>query len=745
MSETRTGICKVCWAACPIEVTVEEGRATKVVGDRQSPIYGGYTCPKGRAMPEGHYAPHRLLHSQRRRPDGSYETIPTSVAISEIAEKLGKIIDQHGPEAVGLFPGNGNLSNPLNPVMGAMFIMAMGTFPDRYFSVQTIDQAGKVIAQALHGRWNAGPNPFSSSDTWMLVGTNPVISKLGLPVNPGYAIKNAVKEGMKLIVVDPRRTESAGNAFMHIQAQPGQDPTLLAGFIHVIIAEELYDADFVRANTQGFELLKQQVEPFTPDHVAKVTGVDAEQILLAARTFANAKSGCVVTGTGPHFALHGTLVEYLALCMNTLCGRWTRAGERHSQPHVLLPDVDVRAQPMAPYKPWDFSNPHRINGLPRTIVGAPTGTLGDQILTPGEGQVRALICAGSNPMVSLPDQMRTSKALKSLELLVSIDVEMSNTARMADYIIPDKMSMETPAVTQFTESMQYYGTWTGGFEQPYAMYSPPTVEPPEGSDCIESWEFLYEIAKKLGKQLVYHVNGAGAGEHWDQYPVPVPISLDRRPSSEEMFEFMCTGSRVPLDEVKKYPHGQVFTDLEKTVLPRANDCDAMLELADQTMMEELDEVYRLNGSTALPDAEFPLLFTPRRANEFMNSIGRMNPKLGGKRGFNPAFINPADLERYGIRAGDVVSIDSRFGQIYGVAEPEPRLRAGTLSMAHCFGPNPDEDSDPRGQGGCTSRLMDANAEYDPIFGQPRMGAIPVKITPANDQQFDHAPGLKTAN
>jgi anaerobic selenocysteine-containing dehydrogenase len=740
MSETRVGICKVCWAACPIEVTVESGRATKVVGDRQSPIYGGYTCPKGRAMPEGHYAPHRLLHSQRRRADGSYEAIPTEVAIAEIAEKLRAIIDKHGPEAVGLFPGNGNLSNPLNPVMGAMFIMALGTFPDRYFSVQTIDQAGKVIAQALHGRWNAGPTPFSTAETWMLVGTNPVISKLGLPVNPGQAIKEAVKKGMKLIVVDPRQTESAGNAFLHIQAQPGQDPTLLAGFIHVIIAEKLYDADFVRDNTRGFDELRKQVELFTPQHVAAVTGVGVDQILLAARTFANAKSGCVVTGTGPHFALHGTLVEYLALCMNTLCGRWLRAGQTQGLPHVLLPDVPIRAQPMAPYQPWDLNIRCRINDLPRTVVGAPTGTLGDQILTPGEGQVRALICSGSNPMVSLPDQMRTAKALQSLELLVSIDVEMSNTARMADYIIPDKMSMETPAVTQFTESMQYYGTWTGGFEQPYAMYSPPTVAPPDGSDCIESWEFLYEIAKKLGKQLVYHVNGAGAGQHWDKYPVAVPLSLERRPTSEEMFEFMCTGSRVPLDEVKKYPHGHVFSELNSVVLPRADDCDAMLELADATMMSELGEVFRLDGATAIPDAEFPLLFTPRRANEFMNSIGRMNPKLGGKRAYNPAFLNPADLDRFGIAAGDVISIHSRFGNIYGVAEAEPKLRAGTLSMAHCFGPNPDEDSDPRLQGGCTSRLMDANAEYDPIFGQPRMGAIPVKIARVDDQRREIAAG-----
>jgi anaerobic selenocysteine-containing dehydrogenase len=726
--ELRIGICKVCWAGCPIEVTVENGRATKVVGDRQSPIYGGYTCPKGRAMPEGHYSANRLLHAQRRRADGSHESIATADAIDEIAAKLQSIIDRHGPEAIALYPGNGNLSNPLNPVMGAMFIMALGTFPNNFFSVQTIDQAGKVIAQALHGRWIAGPNSFATSDTWMFVGTNPVISKMGFIVNPGQAIKKAVKGGMKLIVIDPRETESAVHAFLHIRARPGQDPTLLAGFLHVILAENLYDADFVRENAVGLELLRQQVSHFTPAHVASVTGVPEETILLAARTFAGGRRGCVVTGTGSHFPLHGTLAEYLALCINTVCGRWIRAGETLSQPHVLLPEVEVRAQPRPPYQPWDSSIPNRINNLPQSVVGAPTGTLADQILTPGAGQIRALICSGSNPMVSLPDQVRTSKAFASLELLVSLDVEMSNTARVAHYVIPDKMSMETPAVTQFSESMKYYGIWTGGFEQPYAMYAPATVDPPVGSDLIESWEFLYEVAKKLGKQLVYQVNAAGTGQHWDKYPVAVPLPLDRRPTTEEMFEFMCTGSRVPLSEVKRYPHGKVFDDLINVALPRSADCDAMLDLGNATMLAELHGVYQ-DGvrSGGVADALYPLLIVPRRANEVMNSIGRSNPKLGGKRPYNPAFLHPSDLEKFGVAPGDVISIRSRHGQILGVAKDDTKLTPGTLSMSHCYGPNPNEASEPLMQGGCTSRLMDANVEFDPIFGQPKMGAIPVSI------------------
>lgn len=271
---------------------------------------------------------------------------------------------------------------------------------------------------------------------------------------------------MKLIVVDPRETESAQRAYLHLQSKPGQDPTLLAGLLRVILTEELYDKAFVAEHAIGLEALKQAVLPFTCAHVAEVVGVPQEQILDAARTFAAAKRGSVVTATGPHMALHGTLLEYLALCINTVCGRWVRAGEINGQPHVLLPDYTPKAQPQAAYKPWDETQAGRLHNLPKTIMGAATGTLADEILTPGKGQIRALICAGSNPMVSMPDQVRTEKAFQSLELLVSLDVEMSNTARLAHYVIPDFMGLETPALTQFTEAGKYYGLWTSGFEWP---------------------------------------------------------------------------------------------------------------------------------------------------------------------------------------------------------------------------------------------------------------------------------------
>lgn len=327
MPEKHISICKCCLACCPIEVTVEDGRVTNIAADRQSPWYGGYTCPKGRAQHNAHYSPDRILHPQKRMPDGSYQSIPMQQAIDEISERLQKIIEEHGPRAIGMFPGSGALNNPVNLSLAANFIMEMGTFPDRFFSVAAIDQPGKMIAQALHGRWLGGPNRFAESDAWIFVGVNPIISKQCLMVHPGRELKDATGNGMKLIVVDPRVSETAKHAFLHIRPKPGHDVRILAGILNIILSEELYDHEFVAAETQGIDALKQAVARYTPQAVAEMADVPVEQLLLAARTFAAARKGGVGTGTGAHFALHGSLLEYLALSLKP-----SRRRSTHRQP-----------------------------------------------------------------------------------------------------------------------------------------------------------------------------------------------------------------------------------------------------------------------------------------------------------------------------------------------------------------------------------------------------------------------------
>ena len=194
-------------------------------------------------------------------------------------------------------------------------------------------------------------------------------------------------------------------------------------------------------------------------------------------------------GTGPSFATHSTLTEYLALCLTSLCGHWAHEDEPLAKPNVLFPGYEARAQPWSPFKGWGFEPRLRVRGLGGCASGLSAAALADEILLPGDGQVKALIVGGGNPMMAWPDQNRTFAALKSLGLLVTLDTEMTATAELSRYVIGPKLTLETPMTTYMPESVKYYGT-TRDFPAPFAAYTPALVEPPAGSDVIEDWAFF---------------------------------------------------------------------------------------------------------------------------------------------------------------------------------------------------------------------------------------------------------------
>lgn len=721
-------ICRYCPAHCPILVTVEDGRAVRVVGDPEAPLFGGYTCPKGRALPEQHANPARLLHSLARGTDGALAPIDVERAMDEIAEKVGRIVDRHGPRAVALYVGTNSLPYPASPLAAHAWLAGLGS--KMFFTSNTIDQPGKQIALALHGLWQAGEQRFDTADTWLLVGVNPLISKsAGVPSqNPARQLTDAVERGLRLIVIDPRRTETAKRACIHLQPRPGHDPALLAAMLHVIVAERLYDADFVREEAQGLDTLAEAVHPFTPDRVAERAGVEAETLARAARTFAAGPRGCSVTGTGPSFATRGTLTEYLSLCLNTVCGRWTRAGEKAPRASVLLPAFTPRAQPYAPYRAWGYGEKLRVRGLGQAASGMPTAALADEILQGGEGQVKALFCLGGNPMMAWPDQRKTHAALQQLDLLVCLDPELSATARLADYVIAPKLTLETPGMTQPIEALRYFGVGIG-YPAPFAQYTPAIVDPPADSQLIEDWQLFYGLARRMGIELSL-VGFYGWGRHVESPPLVCALDMEHPPTTDALLEMLTQRAAVPLDEVKKHLHGHVFDEVVPVVEPREPGYDIRLELADRHMMAALGEVAAELHEALRVDPERPFLLVPRRANDFLNSSGRSIGKLTGKRPYNPAFVHSQDLARLGIPSGASVAIASRHDEILAVALADDTLRPGVVAMTHAFGGLPGEDDAGdrhRVLGSNTGRLVRADDDFDPVSGIPRMGAIPISI------------------
>ena len=719
-------ICRLCPAHCGVLASVVDGRVTEVRGDPDNPLFKGYSCPKGRALPELHNDPGRLLHSQKRGEDGSYRQIAARDALDEVGAKLGALIEEHGPRSVAVYTGTSGQAYPASAGTGLAFLNAIGS--PMFFTPNTIDQPGKQIAAAAHGHWLAGDLDFETADSWLLVGLNPVISKsVGVPMNnPAQVLKDAVKRGMKLIVIDPRKTETTRRAAIHIQPRPGEDPAILAGMIRVILREGLFDADFVKENVDGFDALAEGVAPFTPEHVAERAGIPAEQVVEAARLFAThgEQGGMANVGTGPAFSMHGNLGEYLALCLATLCGRWPRAGQPVTRPNAMLPAYAAKAQSSGPYPGWGYGEQLRVRGFRNAACGLPTAALADEILLEGEGQVRALICNGSNPMAAWPDQRKTQAAMEKLDLLVTLDVDMSLTSRLADYVIATKMIFETPGMTQRVEALKYY-TVGIGYKAPYGQYSPRIVEPPPGSDLIEEWEFFRGLATRLGHDLELGVH-YGFGAYQEAPSVKIPIARDEELSTEALYEKMCATARIPFEEIRKHPHGQLFAS-EEVVQEKDPDCEAKFDIGNDHMLEELAEVAGFDFGAERGDERFPFRLISRRANQFINSTGIRLGKLHRGKSYNPLFMHPEDLAAAGLGDGDPVTIRSRHDAIPGIVEGDASMRRGVVSMYHGFGGLVGEDARYGELGSNVGRLVPTDVEYDPITGIPRMGNVPVRV------------------
>lgn len=732
MSTTKPSICRLCLAHCGILATAENGRLVKVTGDPDNPLFKGYTCPKGRALPEYHNHPERLLHSVKRQPDGGFQAIASEAAMDEVADRLRAIIARHGPRAVAIYMGTNSLPYPAGTACSFALLNAIGS--PMFFTSNTIDQPNKQIAQALHGIWQGGDQDFDTADSWVLIGVNPVISKAaGIPCqNPAQKLKDAVNRGMQLVVIDPRKSETARRATVHLQPRPGEDPTILAGMIHVVLQEQLYDQAFVAEHAEGLEALRTQVAPYTPDYVAGRAGIEAAQLVRAARIFAGARRGAVNTGTGASFSMNSNLTEYLALCLTTLCGRWGRAGDVVTRPNAMLPPWQPRAQPFPPFPAWGFGEPMRMRGLTCSVAGMPTGALAEEILQEGEGQVKALICLGGNPMTAWPDQRKTYRAMQALDLLVTLDPQMSETARLAHYVIAPMLTLETPGMSQPAETGKYYGLGMG-IPGTYAQYSPRIVEPPPGADLLEEWQFFHGLARRLDLDLEL-VMGYGFGPYAESPPSTLRLGRNEETDTETLYRRMAANARIPFDEVLRYPHGHVW-DADVRIAPRDPDCTARLSLADTTMMAELQAFYHQyaqGGDTG----DYPYRLVPRRSNQFMNSSGRNIARLHGGKTYNPAYMHPEDLTRLGLQDGDQVIIRSAYDYIDAIVEADATLRCGVIAMSHGFGDLPQDDGQTDSESGArlrevgsnTGRLLNTEVDFDPYSGMPRIGNVPVSVT-----------------
>jgi anaerobic selenocysteine-containing dehydrogenase len=717
-----SSICRSCNCHCPITVELEGDVPKRVIGNRRSPLYRGFCCSRGQAIPEQFASSERLLCPLKRNQAGEYAIIGRDQLFEEITASVKRLLDKHGPDSIACYQGTYSLMNPATNPMSLAFFQSIGS--PMIFNTVTIDQPGKNIAGALLGGWEAGLQGFPGANVWLIIGANPLVS-LGItvpPQNPARQLTEALGRGMKLLVIDPRRTETARRAEVHIQSRPGQDAAIIAAMLNVILREGLHDESFVREHVSGKESLARAVAKFTPEMAAARADVPSSQIEEAARIFAKARRGIAIGSTGANMSGLSTLTEYLILCLNTVCGRYRREGETLDNPGVLLSRAVPRAQARAPQAAVFPDISLRSRDLCMSVVGMPTAALADEILC---GRIKALFVLGGNPVAAMPGQNRTIEALGKLELFVQHDVRMSASAKLAHYVVPPPITLETPTTSLSVEMLEQVNqTW--GFPAPFGMYAPAAINRPAGSELIEEWELFYEMAQNLGLKLALQpMNETMNGSHRTTRP-PMAIDMERKPTTDDLISMICAGSRVPLEEVKRYSDGALFPE-DIRVAPGDLHCRAKMDVANVDMMEQLSKLAGEPGSKH--QVLYPFQLIGRRVSHVYNSAFRDLPSLvrkGGGPG-NPAFVHPDDLAALGLESGDAGVIVSPNGSIQAIFEADETLRQGVVAMSHSFGDIPGSDSDFRLVGSNTSLLTSVQDDYDRYSGIPRMSAVPVRL------------------
>jgi len=715
MIQTQKSFCRFCHVFCGVEVDVDVAR-NKIVavrGDRDNAVSQGYSCLKGRAEPERIHHPDRLL-SSKKRVNGRFVDIAAERALDEIGTRLRSIIDRHGPGAVAVYVGDaGHRMSATGPWFIRKWLDALGS-PGLYTSYTVDSPSLSVAGSRLFG----APIPLgvfdvANADVAMFVATNPTVSHLmSLPQsNPSKRLKDAQRRGMKLIVIDPRLCDVARRADIHLQVKPGEDAALLAAIIKVILERELFDREYVAQYVSGVQALHEAVQPFALDYVARRTQVPAPLIEQAAVMFATAPRGAAQSGTGLAMARHQNLTTTLVSTLNALCGRFDRRGGLTRNPGVLNRPLPEKPGPIPlPLHPGPTSRIRGIKGINNWlgVLEMPANTLTDEILQPGEGQIRALIVNGGNPALVFPDEEATLRAMETLDLLVVNELFMSATAKFAHYVLAVKHPFERADVPRLMDPL---------FPIPFSQYAAPLVDAPPG--LVEEWEIFWGLARRLG------------------ITVGLPgISMERKPTADEMLDAVHAGSRIPMDEIRQYPGGHVWgapETLVGAVIPNMiGHPDKRIAVGDPEVLAELRAVRAepvIDAGGYATDDRFGFRMITYRMPEVYCTQGQNLPSLRKKRTYNPVLMNRTDMQGLRVADGDVVMVDSGYGRVLGIVEGTGDLPQGVVGFAHGWG-DPGEAGDLRTKGTNIQRLIPDDRHYDPITGLALQSAVPVNVCAA---------------
>src|SRR4051812_47705180 len=708
--------CPLCEATCGLEITVTDGAVERVRGDDADVFSHGFLCPKGVGLKELHEDPDRLREPLVRRGD-DFEAVSWDDAFAAVDEGLGRVLARGDRDAVAAYFGNPSAHNLSSILYGRVLLKALGS--KNLYSASTVDQYPKQLASAyLFGSATTVAVPDLDRCEWLLVlGANPVASNGSLMTAPDARgrLRAIQARGGRVVVVDPRRSGTARLADEHVAIRPGTDALLLFAMVGVLFEERLVAPGRLEALLDGIEAVGELAADFAPESVAPLCGVEAETIRRLARELAAAPRGCVYGRIGTTTQAFGTLASWLVDVLNVLTGNLDReGGAMFPQPAAALPPGPPREVTTGRWR-------SRVRGLGEIFGELPAVALAEEIETPGEGQIRALITLAGNPVLSTPNSERLAAALEQLEFMVSVDIYVNETTRHADVILPGTSPLER----------SHYDVALYGFSvRNVANYSPPLLEGP----VPDEWRTLLRLAGIVTGQGpdadVDAMDDAIAGETARRGGVEAAASDGRR-GPERLLDLMLRAGPydLTLADLEAAPHGVDLGPLQPPLPDGLRTPPGRIALAHPALT---DDVPRLRETLAAgPPADDDVVLIGRRDLRSNNSWMHNLPLLvrGPKR--CTLHVNPADAERLGLSDGDLACVRSRVGEVEVPVEVTADIRAGVVSLPHGWGHDAPGSrlGVAREHAGTNSNVLADETLFDVPSGNAVLNGIPVELAP----------------
>lgn len=738
MSHTALRICPLCEATCGLVLSIDDGRISGARGDRDDVFSHGFICPKGASFAELDNDPDRLTQPMVRR-DGELLETTWEDAFAAVAEGLGRVIADTGGSSVGVYLGNPNAHTIAGALYGPAVIRALGT--RAIFSASTLDQMPKHIACGyLYGNPLAFTVPdLDRTDYLVIIGANPLVSNgsLATAADFGGRLKALRRRGGKLIVLDPNRTRTAEMADRHLAVRPGTDGALLFAIVHVLFDEDLVDLGRLAEHVVGVEQVRAAAADFGPETVAGHCGVSAQEIRTLAREIAAARTAAVYGRIGTSTVDFGTITSWLVDVVNILTGNLDRPGG------VMFASSPIAAapRPARPGRGFSTGRWHsRVSGHPEALSELPTIAMPEEIETPGDGQIRAVITIAGNPVLSAPDGPRLSEALETVDFMLSVDPYLNETTRHADVILP-------PPPPSRAAHLDI--ALSGAVVRNNARYSPPALPLADGRpDECEILARVALIALGLGTDadpaLVDDqvITATLAREVADPHsPVAdrsaeeLTAMLPDGPGYERRLDMMLRlgpfgdafGTKpegLNLARLKDNPHGIDLGALTSRIPEILRTPSGMVELAPETI---LADVPRLLASL---DSEDGFLLIGRRHLRSNNSWMHNLPALSGGSNRCTLQIHPDDASRLGVT--DLAVVTGPGGKLEVPVEITDAIRPGVVSLPHGWGHSAPGTrmSVAAGHPGVNVNSLFDDSLMDPLSGTAVLNGVPVEVTAA---------------